>query len=82
MTFIWLMNYFKKQKWRTRSNLKPYELEKNIRNYVGKFKSWRKSKRKGFYGRIKTFEPRTTVQLLTLLQLYPAQVRSTTPHKP
>ena len=44
MTFSWLMKYFKKQKWRKRSGLRRYELEKNIRNHVGKCKSMSKKK--------------------------------------
>ena len=40
------MKYFKAQKWRTKSNLKRYESEKNIRNYVGKCKSWTKQEEK------------------------------------
>ena len=52
ITFRWLMKYFKKQIWRRRSS-KRHESEKNIRNYVGKCKSWRKKKKKGFCGVIK-----------------------------
>ena len=54
---LWLLvdwwNISEKQKWKTKSNFKCYESEKNIRNYVGKCKSSRKRKRKGFYGRNK-----------------------------
>ena len=37
MTFRSLMKYFKKLKWRTRSNLKSYESEEN-RNWLGNVK--------------------------------------------
>ena len=53
MTFSRLMKYFKQQKWRKRIDLKHYELEKNIWNYVGKYKTTRKKKRRDFYGRTK-----------------------------
>ena len=62
MTFGWLMKYFKKQKWRrTKSNLKRYELQKNI--YVGKCKSSRKKKRKDFNGRIKNISAKNNTTL-------------------
>ena len=52
MNFSWLVKYFKKQKWRTKSNLKRYKSEKNIKNYVGKCKSLRgKEEKQCFYGR-------------------------------
>ena len=38
------MKYFRKQEWRTWSDLKRYESENNIRNYVGKCKNLRKRK--------------------------------------
>ena len=41
-----------------------------------------KLKEKAFMEKLKTFVPKKTVQLPTLLQLYPGQVCSTTPHKP
>ena len=54
IVFSWLMTYFQKQKWRTRSNLKCFESENNVRNCMGKCKSTKKKKkRKGFYGRSK-----------------------------
>ena len=41
----------KKKKWRTTSNLKRYESEKKITNYLGKCNSWIKKNREDFYGR-------------------------------
>ena len=81
MAFSWLMKYFKKTKMEDKSNLKHYESEKNISNYLGKCKSLAKKKRKGFYGEVKTLQLKTTLHLSILLQLYPGQVYSTTPHK-
>ena len=45
-------------------------------------KAGEKRREKAFLEEVKTFEQKKIVQLLTLLQLYPGQVRSTTPHKP
>ena len=42
----------------------------------------KKRKEKDFMEELKAFRPKATVQLPTLLQLYPEQVLSTTPHKP
>ena len=79
MIFSWLMKYLNKKKWRTRSNLKRCESEKNIRNYVGKCKSLRKKRRyKALMKEVKTFQLKTTLHLLTLLQFYSGQVRSAT----
>ena len=52
--FRWLMKYFKKQKWRTGINLKPYESEKKSEIMWVNVKVGEKKKRKGFYGGIKT----------------------------
>ena len=46
IVFSWLMTYFQKQKWRTRSNLKCFESENNVRNCMGKCKSAKKKKKK------------------------------------
>ena len=43
-----LMKYLKKHKWRSRSKVKWYESEKNIRDYVGKCKYLRKRRKKIF----------------------------------
>ena len=52
LNFMWLMKISKKKKkWRTTSNLKRYESEKKITNYVGKCNSWIKKNREDFYGR-------------------------------
>ena len=48
------MKYFKKQKWRTGINLKPYESEKKSEIMWVNVKVGEKKKRKGFYGGIKT----------------------------
>ena len=47
-----------------------------------KVKVGEERKEKAFMEKLKTFGPKTTVQLPTLFQLYPEQVRSTTQHKP
>ena len=47
MTLSLMMKYLKKR--RTRSKLKYYQSGKSIRNYMGKYKSSRQKKRKGFY---------------------------------
>ena len=70
------------QKWRTRSDLKHYESEKNI--YVGRHKSSKKKKKrreKAFMEEVKTFQAKQTLHLSTLFQLYPGEVHSTTLHK-
>lgn len=54
MTFRWLMKYFQIQQWRTRSNFKGYESEKNSSNYEGNKKVRDKKKRNNFYERIKS----------------------------
>ena len=41
-----------------------------------------KRRERAFMEELKTFESKTTVQLPTLLEFYPGQVHSTTPHKP
>ena len=48
------MKYFKKQKWRTGINLKPYESEKKSEIMWVNVKVGERKKRKGFYGGIKT----------------------------
>ena len=42
-----------------------------------KVKVGEKRKEKAFMEKLKTFGPKTTIQLPTLFQLYPEQVRST-----
>ena len=67
MTFRWLMKYFKKQKLRTRSNLRHIESEKNIcnrNNIIGKIRE------KVFMKKLKTFQLKTTLHLIIQLQLY------------
>ena len=55
----------------TGSNLKRYKSKKNITNYMPGCKRFKRKKRKGFYGRSKTFQAKTTLRVPTLLQLYP-----------
>ena len=80
MTLSLMKKYFKKKR-RARSNLKHYQSDKSIKNYVGKCKSSRQKKRKGLYRKNKNILAETTLHLPTLCQFYTAQVRSITPHK-
>ena len=81
MNWIWLMKYFKKQKWGRRSDLKRYKSEENIKRYMDKCKSLKKRKEKAFMEEVKAFQPKTTLQLPTLFnQHYPGKFRSTTHH--
>ena len=79
-----LMKYQKKQKWRTRSNFKCYESEKNIGNYVGKYKSLRKKRWKSFYGRIKNIlaKSKSTPTISTSALSRTSTLKNVTPIKP
>ena len=46
MTISWLIKYFKKQKWRTRSNVKSYESLESVLTNVN---IREKNEREGFY---------------------------------
>ena len=56
-----------------KKQLKVFESEKNIRNYVGKCKSLRKKKENNFMEKVKKNQLKTTLQLQTLLQLLPGK---------
>ena len=60
--------YFKKQKLRTGTNSKRYEKEKNIIIHMVKCKSSRVKREKAFVEEVKTFKPKTTLYLPTLLK--------------
>ena len=49
---------------------KRYESEENVRNYLGKCNSVNKRIEKAFMEEVKTFQPKKTLHLITLLQLY------------
>ena len=64
------MKYFKKQKWRTTSNLKRYQ-SKTLEIILVNVKVGEKRKEKDSMEELKTFKSKTTVlPTTTLLQLY------------
>ena len=64
------MKYFKKQKWRTTSNLKHYQ-SKTLEIILVNVKVGEKRKEKDSMEELKTFKSKTTVlPTTTLLQLY------------
>ena len=82
MTFNYYpMKYFKQQKWRKRSNLKHMSNRKALEIMWVNVKVQEKRKVKAFLKEIKTFQPKATLHLPTLIQLYPGQSRSAIPRK-